>query len=77
MTFDLMETTEIHKVVQKSPPKTVQIVNKRWLLYLRESERETERQRESIQKIRTIAASTYTDILTSINSQLINCVVHI
>ena len=46
MTFDLMETTEIHKVVQKSPPKTVQIVNKRWLLYLRESERETERQRE-------------------------------
>ena len=48
MTFDLMETTEIHKVVQKSPPKTVQIVNKRWLLYLRESERETERQRERV-----------------------------
>ena len=37
------------------PPKTVQIVIKRWILF----------SRENVQKIRrTIVANTYTDILT-------------
>ena len=45
----------MHKVVQKWPPKTVQIVIKMWVLFLK----------ENIQKIRrAIVASTCTDILT-------------
>ena len=45
----------MHKVVQKWPPKTVQIVSKRWVVFLR----------ENVQKIRrTVVVNTYTDILT-------------
>ena len=55
MTFDWMETTQIHKVVQKWPSKTVQIVSTRWVLFLR----------ENVQKIkRIVVANTYMDILT-------------